>query len=757
MSLAAGPRAPTDADKMRLLPWSLAHTLGNAIFAQLTFFGPVFLLFLDELGLPKTRIGLLLSFMPFAGLVALFIAPAVARIGVKRVFITFWGLRKAVAALLIAVPWVVARSGPDLTFYYVAAVVLLFALCRAIAETAFYPWWQEIVPNAIRGQYSAALNVTDTVGSVAALAGATWAMGHVAGVSRFTVLLVVAVVAGAVCVGCALPLPGGAPRHTAAVSLSRALREAWADRAFRGYLSGLGLITLSLMAFSFVPLFMREQVGLQEGQVLLLQVGVFGGGMFSSYLWGWAADRYGSRPVAQLGLWLMCLPPTGWLLLPRHHPASFGLALALAVVSGVATFGWHVSNNRLLFVGVVPPERRTQYMALYYAWIGLLGGTAPLVGGAILDLGTRLDGRWLAFRIDAYTPLLVAGLAGLVGGRILVGRVRSEAALPTRHLVSLFVRGNPFLAFRALIRYHLAGDESRRVETTRALGDSRSPLNAEELLEALADPSARVRHEAILAISRTRPDPRLSAALAQILAAGGELAPVAAWALGRAGVEPAAAGLRAALRHGSEATQTEAARALGCLDDPDAAGELRLALAGSPSAQVRRASAAALGQLGCVEALPELLACLGEQTSDEGRAEVALALARLVDQERLFVRLWRRSRTRGMAPVSQELLALARRSQLLPGWGAAAARIGSAGEALAEAGTGAATGYLQAAAAALPTSASTCGQQVLLACTARLPDDAPLPTDLLTLWTAALRAAVEATDATRPPALPRAG
>ena len=39
------------------------------------------MLFLNQLGLPKTQIGSLLSLLPFTGISALFIAPSVSRIG----------------------------------------------------------------------------------------------------------------------------------------------------------------------------------------------------------------------------------------------------------------------------------------------------------------------------------------------------------------------------------------------------------------------------------------------------------------------------------------------------------------------------------------------------------------------------------------------------------------------------------------------------------------------------------------------------
>ena len=69
---------PTQYEKLRAIPWSLAYDLANTFFVQLTFFGSVFILFLDELGLNESQIGVLLSILPFLSLLSLFITSPVA-------------------------------------------------------------------------------------------------------------------------------------------------------------------------------------------------------------------------------------------------------------------------------------------------------------------------------------------------------------------------------------------------------------------------------------------------------------------------------------------------------------------------------------------------------------------------------------------------------------------------------------------------------------------------------------------------------
>ena len=141
---------PTTAEKISKLPWSLFAAGTNTVFAQFVM-GSVFVLFLDSLGLSKSSIGFLLSLIPFFGLTALVTAPAVARFGFKRTFITFWTARKFVMAGLLLTPFIMSRFGAAAASGYVAIIVALFAMCRAIGETGSYPWIQEYIPASVRG------------------------------------------------------------------------------------------------------------------------------------------------------------------------------------------------------------------------------------------------------------------------------------------------------------------------------------------------------------------------------------------------------------------------------------------------------------------------------------------------------------------------------------------------------------------------------------------------------------------------------
>ena len=415
-----------DDELVRRLPWAVAHGAGNSIFSQLTFFGPVFLLFLDTLGLPKTRIGLLLSFLPFCGLLAPFIAPAVARAGQKRIFVIFWFIRKLVTACFLFTPWVIARFGTEYTFVFAAILVAMFALCRAIGETAYYPWFRDVVPPRIRGQFSAIDSIAGTLSGGIALAFASAVIARSEGIDGYMVLIGTGVVFGVLCVLFAMKIPDPSSGRTVETAHTAGMRVAIRDRDFRVFLGVAALVALALMFISFVPLFMKERVGLPDEEVVRLPIASLLGSVVSSYLWGRLSDSRGSRVVMLCTMAMMCFLPVAWIAMPRQSLWSFPCALAIAFVGGAASAGFFVAKFRMLYVGLVPSERKTSYMAVYYAWVGLIGGCGPILAGWTLEIFKGLEARIWIFTVDAYAPLFMAVLGLLAMSIGLTFRINAE-------------------------------------------------------------------------------------------------------------------------------------------------------------------------------------------------------------------------------------------------------------------------------------------------------------------------------------------
>jgi HEAT repeat protein len=360
------------------------------------------------------------------------------------------------------------------------------------------------------------------------------------------------------------------------------------------------------------------------------------------------------------GVYARVILPVFWLLMPRQSVWSLYVALGIAFLAGVSDMGWAIGSGRLLFVSIVPPKKRTGYMAVRYAWVGIVGGVGNLIGGRVLDYSAAIAGRQFLFlTLDPYTVLFVAGLILSAASIALFRGVRADGSVTTGEFAGMFLRGNPLQALGSLVRFYRAKDERDAITVTEQLGQAQSPLTVEELLEALADPRFYVRFEAIVSIARRGPDERLVDALVEVLR-GDEpaLSVIAAWALGRMGdaraVEPLREGLDARYR----SIRAHCVRSLGSLEDVGVAPVLLERLASETDDGLKLAYASALGQLREEEAVSELLALLRFSSSPDAQMEVALALARIVGNEHNFIQLLRQARSEAGTAASQAVTAL---------------------------------------------------------------------------------------------------
>ncbi|MBZ0291629.1 MAG: MFS transporter, partial [Anaerolineae bacterium] len=632
---------PTTIEKIRSLRWSYASNAANAVFVQFTYFGSAFVLFLNQLGFDNTQIGFLLSLFPFLGLVALFIAPRVARFGYKRTYVTFWALRKVITVFLLFVPWVLSEFGYQVALIYIGVIVFGFGLCRSIAETGYYPWVQEFVPDSIRGKYSATNNMFASLVGIVAVTFASFVLELPGGLERFMFLFAVGIAFGVIGVWSVSHLPGGAPLkgEDAPHASFKDLWQVAKDRNLILYVAGIGLLTLaSSPVGSFLPLFMQDYVGLSEGNVVLLQNATLIGTLLCTYFLGWAADRYGSKPVMLSGIYIKLLFPIVWFVMPRFSDISLPLALTVAFFQGISGIAWAIGSTRLLYTSIVPREKKTEYMAVYYAAVGIIGGASQLLGGKLLDVFAGLNGQLGVFTIDPFTPLFVLAFVLPIVSLLLFRGVRADSDVSVGEFAGLFTRGNPFFALESLIGYYRSKDERRTVVMTERLGQSKSPLTVDELLEALSDPRFNVRFESIISISRTKSHPRLVEALCNIVE-GTELSltVVAAWALGRIGDAGAIPTLRNGLNSDYRSVRAHCARALGTLGDVESAPLLLERLNSETDKGLCMAYASALGNLGSAEAVDKIVAFLGETDNEGARFELVLALARMVDGEHTFI------------------------------------------------------------------------------------------------------------------------
>ncbi|HJR79449.1 MAG TPA: MFS transporter [Anaerolineales bacterium] len=654
---------PTQFEKLRAIPWSLGYDLANTFFGQLTFFGSVFILFLNDLRLNESQIGLLLSALPFLSLLSLFISGPVAKLGYKKTFLLSMGARNLFTAGLILVPALAVRSDIEFVVGYVALVTVAFAISRAIAMTAFLPWQQEYIPDQIRGRYAGYSSITISLAGLVAVVIAGFLIDRPLGAWRYPLLFGIGIFFGVSSLYLASHLPGGVPSqgHAPSFRIDRAVFTPLRDLRFLRYLLILGLITLSIgPIFSFLPIFMREKVGLSSGNIVFLQTGGLIGSLLSSYFWGWLADRYGSRPISLTGLLMIITLPVLWYILPRESALSLPAALGISFFQGVANSGWGIGSGRLLFVSIVPSESKAEYLSQYNAWMGLLSGLGSILGGVLLQSFSSLQTTVFTLRIDSYSVLFGIGFFLSLIAALLLLSMSIARETRWREFAGLFFHGNPLMAISSMIRFYYAKEEADVVSVTERLGSTRSPLAVEELIGSLNDPRFYVRLEAIVAMSRHSANDRLVRALIEVMEAPDPaLSTIAAWALGRIGNLKALPALRKSFTTSKyRSVQAQAARALGTLGDRKSIALLRKRLQSESDLGLRIACASGLGKLQVTRATPDLLNLLYISPDPHSRREVGLCLARLFGAEAKYVQLSRTLHEDPGTALAQEMESL---------------------------------------------------------------------------------------------------
>lgn len=418
----------TTAEKLRGLRWSLGHRGLQAFFLPIVF-GSFFILYLDQLGMRKGYIGFILSLFPFCGILALFVTPSIGRMGLKRTAIIFYGIRKLVVFLLVFAPWILFKFGIQTTALYISAIILFFAIFRAVAETADNPWAQEYIPVFIWGRFQAAIVITTGVCSILAIASISALLRIFEGMKGFVIAIAGGSILGVVSVLLCLRIPGGGPVRNSDLGNThlKQMLLALRDRDYVNYLAGWSLLALVLASLSsFVPLFMKERMGLSVANVVSLQIAGTAGQLLSSYLWGWAADRYGGKHVVMFSLSILFLIPLCCLLMPREPERGYLVAAGILLLYGVGKVGTLMGGEVLLYTVLVPPEKKMSYLAVHYAWMGIVRGLAILSAGWLLEMFVKLQGKFLIFELDQYTPLFAVSMVLIVGSVIVCRRIRNS-------------------------------------------------------------------------------------------------------------------------------------------------------------------------------------------------------------------------------------------------------------------------------------------------------------------------------------------
>jgi MFS family permease len=635
-------------EKIKNLPWYIAFTTTNSMAIHLTFVGSIFILYLNELGLNKVLLGTILSILPLINIFSVLIAPKIAEIGVRKVFLFSFIARYLIWLPIVLSPLVKNLFGPNIMVMMLVSIVVVFSIFRMVNMVAILPWNQEIIPESIRGVFSAKQMIFANIANVVTVTLAGLYIEKMDGIKPFNVLFLFGIVFGLMSAWIASHFPGGEARPSAATDLNiiQSIFTPLKDKNFRNYISGIGLILLAESLFSFVAIYMSEEIGLSAGNIVILQTGALVGGALTSYLWGWAADRFGSKPILHVNMVFIAILPVCWFIMPYRSPLSLYIAMGIAVLQGAAQMGRVIGGSRLLYNRMVPVQKSASYMAFYNAWLGLVMGISQLFGGVLLGAFENIRGSVWRFPINSYSIMFVLMLLFSILGIIFTTFIKTEGEVSMGEFVGMFLKGNPLLAFETLISYQRPRAERETISLTERIGRTQSDLIIDELQASLDDPRFYVRYEAIVSIARHHPHPQLTKSLIEILnGKDPALSVISAWALGRIEDPGAIDALRLALNSSEyRSVRAHSARSLGALGDRLSIPTLLSLFHQETDRGLLQAYATALGHLGVKTIFDEVLNLMLSSSWEKDRIELTLTLGRLLGNEDDFILINRQLR-----------------------------------------------------------------------------------------------------------------
>jgi HEAT repeat protein/MFS family permease len=559
-------------------------------------------------------IGVLAMIPPLVGLAQPLASFFVERRGERKGFVMLTaGVGRGLWLLMLPVGFVLpaAMRLPAFFVVFVSATLLIM-----LSGAPYVSWLTDLVPTDQRGRFFSHRFMVITGTAAVATIPFSRLVDLLPERAGFPLVFGIGIVFAAVAFSYTVRIPEPQSRERRDPHRGLMLGEFFAapfrDRRFRPLLVFLLVFNFSSMIYgNFVIVFLRESLGFSFTWTNVYTVVVPSTAALLSFSrWGYLADRYGSRPVGGIGLFMAMAWPPIMFLSPWVHGVYRHLLIGFAQTWGGVFSGALMVSHFNLMIGASPRAKRTAYIAGATALLGISGALAPFLGGVIMQV--LRDFRYAftlpspfsaSLTLEPFQILALTSIAVRSATPFLYRYVPDPHAVSAREVFDQLRSPATLTGLVHLRKLTTSGHEEERVRAARALGDKKTGLAVDELVKALDDSSHHMREEA-------------------------------ARSLGEIGDRAAVPVLVAKLKERDVRLAYEAAVALGRIGDPAAIDPL-MELLNSPEPALRRAACYSLGSLHADRAGPRLLDVVRSGTSDQ---EVECAEAAIVGLGRMRYR-----------------------------------------------------------------------------------------------------------------------
>jgi predicted MFS family arabinose efflux permease len=238
------------------------------------------------------------------------------------------------------------------------------------------------------------------------LAAQRWLAAHP---GAFGLLFAVATALGIARIGLVARMPEAEGERGAPVRIREALALVRREPLLRRYLAGATLFASARGAvIPFLIVWMRREMGLSDGDVLLTTVSGFTGGLVSLYLWGRLVDTVGPGPVFRGTGLAAALLIASLYFVPQTPVLAPMIAIFFALAALSAGFG--VADTHLLF-SITPTHAPSRHLVVANVTTHTLSGLAPVAAGFLLEQALTVVSPLVAYRALFLSAAAVALLS----------------------------------------------------------------------------------------------------------------------------------------------------------------------------------------------------------------------------------------------------------------------------------------------------------------------------------------------------------
>jgi len=339
------------------------------------------------------QIGILAALPMFANLVQIFGSIIIEKTGKKKLlcFVSIF-INRILWILIILLPLALFAPLADWKVWVLVAIIAVSSLFGSLAGISWIAWMSDIVPENIRGSYFGKRNmIASACGMIVVLLGGKfitmWEQQF--GETNpfgFVLLFATGLVVGLIAIFFLSRIPE-------AESTKKKGAGSFDFKVFFKPLQDKNFFTLILfvsawmfaiqIAAPFYGVFMIDNLKIDFSTITILGTFATFATLFMMKIWGPISDKLGNKPVIIVSGWFLIVIPFLWIL---AVPGKYYLPVLLAhILSGAFMAGAALSQFNIL-IKLSPKEGRSVYLALFAAITGIVGATAPIVGGSLSNM-----------------------------------------------------------------------------------------------------------------------------------------------------------------------------------------------------------------------------------------------------------------------------------------------------------------------------------------------------------------------------------